>query len=130
MTSTVSTVDEKTKSNSRNIKQVEKKLSKIQEKNKTLESENAYLKEKVLDLEFRQRRNNLIFEGILDSDTETDLECTAKLRRVLKSIPGLDVNNFKVDRCHRLDGHYNPSSCRRLICAFNWHHDIQCILKN
>ena len=73
-----------------------------------LKDENTALKEKVLDLENRQCGNNLIFEGVVDSEKESDLECIRKLRFVLKAIPGIDVQNFRIDHCHRLDGRFKP----------------------
>ena len=53
-----------------------------------------------------------------------------KLQQVLRSIPGLDVKCFKIDRCHHLDGLFKPTTTCRLICAFNWYYDVQCILRN
>ena len=81
-------------------------------------------------MEYRQRRSNLIFEGVVDTPEESNLQCIEKLRYVLKDIPGLDVSNFKIDRCHRLDGAYHPDKKCRIICAFNWFYDVQCILRN
>ena len=83
----------------------------------------------MFDLEYRQRRNNLLFEGIADSENESDMHCINKLRNILRCIPGLD-RNFVIDRCHRMDGPFNPSKTRRVICAFNWYVDVQVILKN
>ena len=58
---------------------------------------------KLLDLEFRQRRNNLIFEGVADSPNETDLQCIAKLRQILCGIPGINVEQFRIDQCYWLE---------------------------
>ena len=107
-----------------------KKLESVEIENRGLCKENVELKERLLDLEYRQRRNNLIFEGLNDNLDETDLDCIAKLCSALASIPGLDSTNFKIERCHRLDGKFKPTKIRRVICCFNWHYDIQCILRN
>ena len=130
VSSTVSPIKTKVDNNAKDIIDVKAKLQKIEKCNKALEHENSELKEKLLDLEYRQQRNNLIFEGVVDADNETDLQCIEKLRCVLKDIPGLDASEFKIDRCHRLDGAFKVDSKRRIICAFNWYYDIQCILKN
>ena len=105
-------------------------MIKIEERNRVLEDENIQLKEKLLDLEYRQRRNNLIFDGIADNSNETDLQCIRKLCFVLRGIPGLNVEEFQIDRCQWLDGHFRPGINRRVICAFNYYYDIQCILRN
>ena len=112
------------------LKQIEQKLTKVQDRNNTLKKENLLLKEKVLDLEYRQRRNNLIFDGISDAQKETDLDCIRKLRFVLRNIPGIDVEGFRIDRCLRLDGSFKLGTKRRIICCFNWFYDVQCILHN
>ena len=70
------------------------------------------LKEKLLYLEYRQRRSNLIFEGIGDSHGETDADCLKKLQFALSGIQGLDAENFKVDHCHRLDGAFRVQNTR------------------
>ena len=132
MSTSINTVDKGRLSNARSIKTVEKKLAKVEEHNKNLQSENMQLKEKLLDVEYRQRRNNLIFEGVADMPKESDLDCIAKVRSVLRSIPGIKVDEFRIDRCYRLDGAYKPNSkgsCR-ILCAFNWYYDVQCILHN
>ena len=130
MNNMVNSAKESTENNSKSIKQMERKLAKVEKRNTTLESENLELKEKLLDLEYRQRRNNLVFEGIPDSEKETDIQCMNKLRNVLNGIPGLDTQKFCIDRCHRLDGPFHAKSTRRVICAFNWYYDVQCILRN
>ena len=115
--------------NKRDIETMERKLTMVEAMNKNLVKENIELKEKLLDLEFRQRKNNLIFDGIHDTEKETDLDCIKKLRFVLKDIAGLDVQNFRIDRCHHL-GQYRPTMNRRVICAFNWQYDVQCVLRS
>ena len=60
-------------------------------------------------------------------DNESDTQCIAKVRNVLRNILGLD-QNFVVDRSHHLDGVYKPSKTRCILCAFNWYVDIQFIL--
>ena len=129
VSATVSVVDEKTVKNVKDIKSVEKRCSQLERKNKALESKNVLLKEKLLDMEFKQRKCNLIFDGIVDAPGETDLECIERLRYVLKDNPGLDSKNFRIDRCHRLDGAFKPNQKRRVLCTFNWQYDLQCILK-
>ena len=100
VSSTIAVVDENSTKNTQDVKLLEKKFNTLEQRNKVLESENDMLKEKLLDLEYKQRKNNLIFEGIIDSPDESDLLCIERLRYVLKDIPGLDVKNFRIDRCY------------------------------
>ena len=132
MNTHVGEVEVKTNKNSEEVEKISLKLTKVEKLNKVLEEENTNLKEKLLDLEYRQRRNNLIFDGIHNMYKESEAECVRKLRFALKGIPGLDWENFKVEQCHRLDGLYNPSveSPLRIICCFNWYQDLQLILKH
>ena len=117
-------------SNSMQMDNMAKKLVVVEEENKHLTEENHLLKEKVLDLEYRQCRNNLLFEGIPDSQSESDLDCIQKLRYSLRGIPGLNCDDFKIERCHRIDGKFAINKTRRVICCFNWHYEVQCILRN
>ena len=64
-----------------------KKLVQLESRNANLETENSQLKEKLLELEFQQKRNNLLFEGIFDSPEEPELTTMSKLRHILKDIP-------------------------------------------
>ena len=124
----IGTAQTRASSNTKSVKKIEKKLEKVESRNKQLEVENENLKEKLLDLEFRQRRNNLIFEGITDAD-ESDVQTINKLRSTLMNVPGLDLS-FKLDKCHRIDGAFKPNKCRRVLCVFNWYIDVQFILRN
>ena len=129
MSNQLSLVDSRSVSNAIEVKQMVKKLQIVEQKNMDLEEENTALKERLIDLEYRQRRNNLIFDGITDANKETEIQCMNKLRQVLAAIPGLNVENFKIDRCHRIDGKFNVNSNCRIVCCFNWYYDVQCILK-
>ena len=97
-------VEEAADSNTKSIKSVKKKLAKVEKRNAALESENIRLKEKLLELDYQQRKNNLIFDGIFDGSNESDLNCISKLCFVLKDVPDLDVQHFKIDKCYHLDG--------------------------
>ena len=123
-------VEYKGKNNKKDVQRIERKLAKVEKRNESLEAENTMLKEKLLDLEYQQKRNNLIFEGIQDSQEESDLQCINKLWAILWVIPGIDVTKFRIDHCHRIDGKFSPSSTCRILCSFNWYYDVQCILRH
>ena len=130
VTVNVSAVESNTQNNLSSIKQIEKKLEQVELRNNTLENENVALRERLLEFEYRQKRNNLLFEDVSDGgDDESDIQCINKLRNLLKCIPGLD-KNFKIDKCHRVDGKFEVGKCRRILCTFNWYVDVQFILRN
>ena len=79
MNKRVGVIENKEKENCKSIKKLEKKLANVESKNNVLRNENSQLKEHLLDMEFYQKRNNLIFEGIYDTQGESDLDCIAKL---------------------------------------------------
>ena len=93
----LSMVESDGKKNSKSVGKLEKQLVNLEEHTRVLKAENTQLKEHVIDLEYRQRRSNLIFEGIQDAQNETDLQCIQKLRYVLRGIPGLNTELFKID---------------------------------
>ena len=116
--------------------------AKLAKKVLTLESENIELrvktqdmKEKLLDLEFRQRRNNLVFDGIPEVRNETDYDCFQKILYVIRAIPGINVDAVRIDRCHRLGAMEISQGSRRprpraIIVCFNWFGDVTSILRN
>ena len=130
MSKQMSMTEKTSTTNTKTIKTLESKLAKIEEKNERLETENVQLKECLLDLEFRQRRNNLIFEGVHDSPNESDQDCACNLRTALQHMPGLNSTDFKMDHCYRLDGTYRVNTTRHILCSFNWASDVQCVLKH
>ena len=94
----IKAVKKKTDDNIHDVSRMTSKLSIIEKKNQDLENENNQLRERLLDLEYRQRRSNLIFEGIEDAPKESDLDCIRKVRFVLSGVAGLDAANFRIDR--------------------------------
>ena len=131
VTTSVEHVSSIADNNASSVKDMEQKLAKVELHNRSLTTENTQLKEKLLDLEYQQKRNNLIFEGISDMMDESDVDCINKIHYVVAAIPGLD-KSFKIDRCYRIDGVFKPSAKkpRRILCTFNWHVDVQFILRH
>ena len=130
MSQQLSQVDVCSSSNTKDIVSITSKLEIIEKKNQDLTEEKNQLKEKLLDLEYSQRRSNLIFEGIIDAHKESNIECSKKLRCALQNILDLDANNFKINRCHRIDGRFNVNHTHRIICCFNWYQDGQTFLRH
>ncbi|GFR95864.1 SH3 domain protein [Elysia marginata] len=95
----------KTKVENLTVKNQKLKEEKANDK-KTLEQ----LEHKIDDLESRQKRNNLIFHGIQQTDSrETWEECEKKIKKAIAE--KLEISEeIKIDRAHRLflDRHQDP----------------------
>lgn len=114
---------------STNAVKLQKKVNHLERENLLMHQENEDLKEKVLLLEYHQRRNNLVFYGIDEVDgPETGRDCYDKLMQIVSNIPDLDVGAIRIDRCHRL-GAKLPNKCRGIIAKFNWYGDLVDILR-
>ena len=123
-------------SNRRTRKKLEDKIENIAKKLVTVEdqfgktaAENLMLKEKILDLEYRQRRNNLLFEGVMDEDGETSKQYKDKLLKILKNIKTLNMSTLSIEHCHRL-GATLGTYPRQVICCFTCYSDVAKILSN
>ena len=94
---------------------------------------------RVIDLEARSHRNNLIFYNIPESPDETDIECEQTLVNFLVTNMGMrdTVNEVRFERVHRLrrgrpgvapNGH--PWRPRPIIAGFCFYKQKQNILTN
>ena len=110
------------------IKTISDKCAQLELKNTQLLDENTELREKMLDLEYRQRRHNLVFDGIPESREESGYSFYMKIMRVCSGIPGIQADTG-VDRCHRL-GEFNKYYNRPIICCFTYYSDVTHILSN
>ena len=97
----------------------------LKTENKLLRAQLDILTEKVLDLEYHQKRNNLIFEGIVDTQKEPAIESYRKVCDLLA--PYCNVAEMKIARCHQL-GSYRTGYNRPIIANFMWYGDVTSIL--
>ena len=109
-------------------------LSTMKDKMCVIEKENCMLKrylsditEKITDLEYHQKRNNLIFDGFPEHKGETDINIFNRLMECLSTI--IDVTGIKVARCHRLGQKKNGVN-RPIIANFPWYGDVNTILNS
>ena len=133
VTQHVSRIEKTSSDNTKSIKMMEQKLAKVERHNKSLSDENVQLKERLLELEYKQHQCNLLFEGVQDAAGESDVDCINKLRSVLAGLTGIgsfSPGSFVIDKCYRVDGAFKPTSNRQILCTLNWYHDVQTILKN
>ena len=83
----------------------------------------------VLDIEYLQRRSNLVFTGIAEGENETDKDTDKKLRQVLRVFKDIESTDLKFERCHRL-GSKRKHGERPILCCFSWFGHISLILKH
>ncbi len=81
--------------------------------------EKMEIKNKLSEVEDRQRRDNLVFEGVPDKKGETASECATNMRKHLKdtlNVPNAD--NIVIGRVHRL-GAFKEGENRQTIIKFD-----------
>ncbi len=115
------------------INDVDKKVSDLQIDNRNLNNrinqlheiiqnercEKIELRNKVIELEDRQRRDNLVIEGLPDKKGETPRQCETEARKFIKNT--LDVPNadkIVIGRCHRM-GAFKEDKCRATVIKFD-----------
>ncbi|MCG8045177.1 MAG: hypothetical protein JAY66_05770 [Candidatus Thiodiazotropha taylori] len=86
---------------------------------------------KSIDIEARSRRNNLIFHGLAESANE---DCYELLKDFLWNEMCLDIDDYYIDRIHRLGSLYrakqrSPDPRRPIIVAFGMYKYTQTILE-
>ena len=115
------------------INDVDKKVSDLQKDNRNLNNrinqlheiiqnercEKLELQNKVIELEDRQRRDNLVIEGLPDKRGETPRQCESEARKFFKNtleVPNAD--KIVIGRCHRM-GAFKEDKCRSTVIKFD-----------
>ena len=96
---------------------------------KKMEKNENEQKERLLDLQCRQMRDNLILYNTQDARDESDEDCTNKLFTFFYN--DLEIMNgrmIKFDRIHRL-GRYSPIKRRPIIAKFCYYPDREMVRK-
>lgn len=115
-------------STSSKVNKLTRRIESLERENTLKHSENEELREKILNLEYHQRRNNLVFYGIDECDgPENGRDCYNKIMHYISGIPDIDANSIRIDRCHRL-GPKVQNRCRGIIARFNWYGDLVDVL--
>ncbi len=82
-------------------------------------AERVELKHKVIDLEDRSRRDNLVIDGLSDSQGESKNDCESKARTFMqKTMKIHNAQKLCLGRVHRL-GQYRPNKTRPTIIKFD-----------
>ena len=82
------------------LEKCESRLERSEQDNMLLKSLVVDLQEKLTELEYHQKRNNLVFDGFIEVPHETDTDVYHKLCDCLGKL--MDVSNLRIARCHRL----------------------------
>lgn len=78
------------------------------------------VKEKIVDLENRSRRNNLRVDGLPENEGETWEQTEAKLKELINLKLGLDGDSMLIERAHRV-GKRDGGRPRVVVARFlNW----------
>ncbi len=90
---------------------------------KEVKKEKNDLKQKVIELEDRSRRDNLVIEGLEDSEKEGPAMCEKKARTFMKETLDIDrADDLVIGRVHRM-GQYNKDKPRATIVKFDRYKD-------
>ena len=104
------------------------KLDALEKENQQLKRWVGEIQDKIADIEYHQRRNNLVFEGIPEPNhRESGFEIYNLIISYLSNI--IDTSDVRIARCHRM-GPYKAGVNRNIIVNFMWFGDITSILEN
>ena len=87
------------------------------------------IKEKLIDIENRSRRNNIRVEGVKEGDKEDWETSKRKLKKLLNDNLGLDAENITIERAHRTGKKINGKE-RVIVAKLLNYEDKEEILKN
>ena len=115
--------------NSQRITELECSMQAVTKQHDNLVAAMETLKDKMVKMEAYSRRDNLVFDGIPESENE---DCTAKVMSVIKDkMKVTDTESIKVTRCHRL-GPKSPgprARPRSIIIKFHYYPDKETVWK-
>lgn len=98
---------------------LERELTDVKETVTFLSRENASLRSRLDEFEDRSRRDNLIFYGVPDSNSETWAVSESKVRDIIANEMKIIVPPEGIIRAHRLGRVFNPSKCRPVLVKFS-----------
>ncbi len=121
------------------LAQLESKVQSLEHKLETKSAENVRLNndlsrlhEKVIKLESHSRRDNLIFDGVVESEPDN---CTHKVLKIMRTKMEIaDAHSIRIVRCHRMPTvdrrpSTQKSKPRPVIIKFHWFGDREHVWK-
>ena len=103
---------------SQTLDKIQSKQKEIETSLKKMETIESEQKEKLLDLQSREMRDNLIFYGIDEEKDETDKDCVEKVLKLVEN--ELKITHAKqilIHRAHRM-GRYQRTKTRLIVAKF------------
>lgn len=91
-----------------------------------LRNENKVLKERLISLESQSRRDNLRFDGVGESASETWAVCEESVRAVIRDL-GIKEEEIKIVRAHRV-GNKAGNRPRTILCKFHYFKDREAVM--
>jgi hypothetical protein len=92
------------------VQQLRVKIKDEQTKNEELENEINMLRNRAIEQEDRNRRNNLIFFGIpKERNFESYADCEKIILKIIRESMKINITDYELDRVHRLGGNSNNS---------------------
>ena len=99
------------------------KIETLLQENDRLKIELSMTHQRIVQIESQSRRENLIFEGIPDTKSESWSDCENKLYTLFKQHLKMENSQeIKFERVHRL-GQYDSSKARPIIAKFSFYKD-------
>ena len=112
-------------------KEIDSLLTKMKKLEADQSAKESDLQAKVLDMQCRSMRDNLIFYKIPEAVGETDADCVQKVVDLIEN--DLEIENanrdIKLHRAHRM-GKFDPSKIRPIVAKFAYYPDRENVRKN
>ena len=100
------------------IQNLKKSCDSFEKTSKSLKEKSAELDKKLIDLEARSMRENLMFYGITEEGDKEN--CEAKVKQVLKDVLHMEnVENIIFDRAHRVG--QRSAATRPIVVKFHYY---------
>ena len=106
------------------IKTLQRENSVMKVENFTLKKQLNELKERQIKLECYDRKNNLLFGNISECAPEN---CETQVKFFIKNTLGLECDNFRFERVHRLGANPIKGKTRPIIARFCYYQDRQLV---
>ena len=120
----ISSINEQNKTE---LKATKDELSEMTKSCKNLEKETNFMKEKMVDLESRSIRENLMFYGIPEAGREEN--CEELVKTVCKDTLKLEnADQMLFDRAHRVGARPGPKP-RPIVVKFHYYHERELVRK-
>lgn len=116
----IAVLDEKSNATNIKLEEFTKQISVLQQENADMKRTILKLETKLDYLENQTRRNNLVIYGIPEDteDNESWDDARQKIIEVITQFYGLKLNNWDIERAHRLGFNKKPNICRPIIAKF------------